>query len=286
MVIIDGPQGQHKSQVLEALGGEFYASPTINESSTGDKEMKMLMRSGWIVEWQEINIFNTKSASEVKRTLSTSKDIFRAPYGRAVKTYPRRFTLWATINGDIDGKILTDPTGNRRFLPVTAQCGKGKGNLIWMVRNRDQIWAEALAIYKLGVNNGGHWWFKTEGEADLAEAVQRSRTTHDEWTDAIAAYVQNKELNRKGSTIWLDDLYEHVLHVPIKDRRRGASVRISKVMDTLGYEYQRRYRGGVKATGYVNKMFEVNRRREEREEAEAAAESEAIEQLDEVDALE
>jgi predicted P-loop ATPase len=275
MVIIDGPQGQKKSQVLEALGGEFYSTPHLNESGSGDKDNKLSMRSGWIVEWQEINIFNTRSASEVKRMLSTATDVFRVPYGRGVQTFPRRFTIWATINSDTDGKMLTDPTGNRRFWPVTATCGKDAGNTEWMKANRDQLWAQATKAFK----DGEHWWFKGKDEGDLAEAVQFERTTQDEWHDAIAMYIQNSRLNSMGKVIKLADIFEHVLHVPLKDRKRGASVRIGKIMERLGYEYKRTYVNGVKVTAYVTKGSEVYRKRKERE-------AQKEKELDEVDALE
>ena len=77
------------------------------------------------------------NANHVKAMLSRQVDRGRTAYARTVSERPRRNIFIGTTNDD---EPLTDPTGNRRFLPVRIDA---EINLAWLRENVDQLLAEA-----------------------------------------------------------------------------------------------------------------------------------------------
>ena len=70
-----------------------------------------------------------------------------------------------TINPIPGEGYLKDPTGARRCWPL--KCG-AKIDLDGLKRDRDQLWAEAVHLYK-----AGHpWWLETPELEALAKAEQ------------------------------------------------------------------------------------------------------------------
>ena len=96
----------------------------------------------------------------VKHALSMQEEKYRPPYGREVVMRPRRGVRVGSTN---ERQFLNDPTGARRFwlLEVTRAI-----DIPWVMAHRDQLWAQADALYA----RGDRWWFeKTEHAAEMAE---------------------------------------------------------------------------------------------------------------------
>jgi predicted P-loop ATPase len=55
-------------------------------------------------------------------------------------------------------------------------------------RDRDQLWAEALAMYR----NGEQWWL-TDDETKLAVKEQAARLEIDDWREEIERYTEDKD---------------------------------------------------------------------------------------------
>jgi predicted P-loop ATPase len=110
----------------------------------------------------------------VKSFLSKTADNARPAYGRFRVDQPRRVVFVGTTN---DSEYLRDATGNRRFWPVRTSII----DLDALRRDRDQLWAEAVAA-------------DSRGEAltlanDLYEAAaqqQEERLVKDAWDDMLA----------------------------------------------------------------------------------------------------
>ena len=89
----------------------------------------------------------------MKLFASKTVDAARPAYGRNRVDRPRRCIFVATTNEDT---YLRDTTGNRRFWPVRLQGvipsadGKKMIDLAGIERDRDQLWAEAVAIEATG----------------------------------------------------------------------------------------------------------------------------------------
>ena len=94
---------------------------------------------------------------------------------------PRQNIFIGTTN---DVTWNKDLTGARRFFPI--RCGKI--DLAAIRRDRDQLWAEALAMFR----EGEQWWLTPE-ETRLAAKEQAARFEADEWLEGIARYIEKKD---------------------------------------------------------------------------------------------
>ncbi len=78
---------------------------------------------------------------------------------------PRSCVFSMTCN-DIGG-FLTDPTGNRRYWPVTVTQAIDPEKV---KASRDQLWAEAFWYFQQGV----HWWPDSDHEHALCQQAQEA----------------------------------------------------------------------------------------------------------------
>ena len=83
-----------------------------------------------------------------KHFLSKTEDIYRVAYGKRTSRFPRQCVFIGTSN---EHEFLRDKTGNRRFWPVDI-CIKDPVKSVFndLDNELDQIWAEAVHLYKNG----------------------------------------------------------------------------------------------------------------------------------------
>jgi predicted P-loop ATPase len=224
MPILEGPQGTRKSTALRFLyGDEFF---TDGLSDIGSKDAKMEMQGVWGLEVAEMHKFSAAEVNEVKKFLTQQTDRYRPPYGRAVVEAPRRVVLNGTINPE-GNAYLRDPTGARRFWPVTV----GSLDTDAIALDRDQLWAEALELYRANTP----WWVQEEEQAAV-EFEQEKRTDVDVWVDNITPML-------KGQTsIAQVDIFSG-LGIPKKDADWRHAGRIGRIMKKLGWTVGRDRRG-------------------------------------------
>src|ERR1700722_16714651 len=109
----------------------------------------MQVRVAWGIEIAELASMMRAEIERVKAFITRSVDRFRPSYGRRVIEVPRQSVLIGTTNTDT---YLKDETGGRRFWPV--RC-RDKIDLKKIERDKDQLWAEAVALFDAGTP----WWF-------------------------------------------------------------------------------------------------------------------------------
>ena len=177
MMVIEGNQGIGKSSALAALGGQWH---TDELADLGSKDAAMQSRGAWIIEISELDAMSRTEVSRIKAFVSRTTDRFRPPYGRRVIESPRRCIFIGTTNADT---YLKDETGARRFLPIKA----GKIDIAAIKRDRDQLWAEALARFE----KGEAWWL-TSAEAQYAAHEQAARYVEDPWQPTIENYLRGR----------------------------------------------------------------------------------------------
>jgi hypothetical protein len=173
MTIFEGTQGIYKSKALEVLGGPWYVAASDKMDS---KDFKVTCHTGWIVDIVELGSFKYADFAAIKGVITGRVDSFRPPYGRGTNDYPRHFVLVGTTNDDA---YLRDSSGNRRFIPVN--CGNNKIDVKWIAANREQLFAEAYAIYL----SGYEWWTEPPGVA----SIQATRLAYDPWDAHIDAFL-------------------------------------------------------------------------------------------------
>jgi predicted P-loop ATPase len=141
LLILEGPQGLLKSSALRVLADPWF---TDSLSRVGTKDAAMEITGVWLIEMSELDALTKAGNSAIKSFVTRRADRFRPPYGRRLIQRPRQCVFAGTINPV--GGYLKDPTGARRFWPV--ECGFI--DLDALIRDRDQLWAEAVARFRGG----------------------------------------------------------------------------------------------------------------------------------------
>jgi putative DNA primase/helicase len=176
MLILEGPQGARKSSAIKTLAGADWFTDEIAE--IGSKDAAQQMRGIWIIEIAELDAISRAEVSRIKAFLTRTTDRYRPPYERYIVTVPRQCVFAGSVNPET---YLRDETGNRRFWPV--RCGSI--DLDALARDRDQLWAEAVARYR----DGAIWWLDEPELVASAKAEQDQRYHADAWDARIDRWL-------------------------------------------------------------------------------------------------
>jgi predicted P-loop ATPase len=206
MLILEGPQGAKKSTALKVLAGEDWFTDELAE--IGSKDAAQQMRGVWIIEIAELDAIGRAEVSRIKSFLTRTNDRYRPPYERYVIDVPRQCVFAGSVNPDT---YLRDETGNRRFWPI--RCGRI--DLEALRRDRDQLWAEAVALHA----SGAIWWIEDPELKRLADAEQEERYQSDAWDGLIDRWlVYDKQRVNYGYGAYDDWREEEVERaVPLAD---------------------------------------------------------------------
>lgn len=172
MVVFEGAQGAGKTRVTR----ELFSPPWYAEAmeSPASKDFYQSLAGKWGIEIGEMESFSKAEVNKVKQALSAQADTYRPSYGRYAQSFPRQCVFVGTTNDD---HYLRDPTGARRFLPVRVSGVKVEE----VGRVRDQLWAEAVRLYRARVN----WWVLPPG----AEVEQDNRYLLDSWEEIFDRFL-------------------------------------------------------------------------------------------------
>jgi predicted P-loop ATPase len=180
--ILVGAQGIGKSTFLARLGKQWFSDSL---QTFEGKDASELLQGVWINELPELSAFGRSETNKIKQFISKTEDFFRVAYGRRAEKYPRRCVFFGSTNDD---EFLKDVTGNRRYWPVRL----GKYEPVKSVFNDltvsevDQVWAEAMAMYKVGALTP----HLIGQAADAARKEQRRHEVTDEWSGLIEKYLE------------------------------------------------------------------------------------------------
>jgi predicted P-loop ATPase len=221
--IFEGAQGARKSTAVKTLFDPWFSDELAD---LGSKDAAMQTRGVWGIEISELDAMSRGEVSRVKAFMSRTTDRFRPPYGSRVIESPRACVFWGTTNAE---GYLKDETGGRRFWPVRV----GKINIAKLELVRDQLWAEAVALYQARTP----WWLKADAQAD-AERHQRDRYIGDPWDSAIADYVGNK------TEVEASDVLRLGLCLEIGRCGQTEQNRVARCLRSMGFE-----RKQVRSTG-------------------------------------
>jgi predicted P-loop ATPase len=229
MPVFEGPQGARKSTACAILGGKWFSDSLPDLHHVDAVRLSMHLRGKWVIEIAEMSSISKAEAGALKAFLTQTEERYLPKYARTEVIEPRQCIFVGTTN---KAAYLRDETGGRRFWPVKV----GTIDTDALVRDRDQLFAEAMRAYTTGVR----WWPTQAFEAEHIAPEQEARFEADAWEEEIRAFVAGKskvtvlQVAREG-------LFIDLPKVGTADQRR-----IAAAMERMGWERGARAHGGVR----------------------------------------
>lgn len=256
MLVLEGEQGRGKTSAVRVLfGAEWYAEAQESPSS---KDFYQALRGRWCVEIGEMDSFSKADVTKVKQAITARFDTYRPSYGRVARSFRRECVFVGTTN---ETEYLRDATGARRFLPIRV----GSLDLAGIVADRDQLWAEAVALFRAGFA----WW----SLPDEAVEQQEERFAEDSWQGVIQRWLSYRmkpncypdrlavdlppapspadtresasgtaERPARPTVTWTTttELLIYALNIDVGKHGRPEQMRVAHVMKRLGWSHERK----------------------------------------------
>lgn len=229
MLVLEGSQGVGKSRALRALFGDANIRKFPADLARHDAAQSI--QGAWLVEADEFASLSKAEVAAAKAWITQVDDQFRRPYGREFEVRKRRCIFAATINPAAGG-YLRDTTGNRRYWPIEVTDIEHD----LLARDRDQLWAEAVARYRAGEK----WWTEDSAATARLEEEQAERETEDPWAELLIPWLATR------SEVTVGDCLEHLKIDP--SRRMGHdSTRVASILRAAGRVARRRRDGSTRS---------------------------------------
>lgn len=174
-----------------------------------------------------MDMVNRSGMETTKAFLSRQYDRYRPAFGRTRIDQPRRCIFIGTTNQD---NYLRDETGSRRFWPILVSTI----DIEALKRDRDQLWAEAVAMY----SRGDRWWLDASVEITASDE-QKKRNQDDPWTSFVLGYIALRK------EITIREILVHGLCIPLKDAGRKDSNRVAGILKANGWGRVGRHSSGM-----------------------------------------
>jgi predicted P-loop ATPase len=179
MLVLTGAQGIYKSTFFKTIAKEWFTD-SIQEVE-GNQAIEKLMNS-WIIEFGELQAFSKSESNAIKRFITSQEDRTRLAYDKRTSYLKRQCVFAGTTN---KSEFLKDDTGDRRYWPIEVKKdGRSKSVKDDLYKEVDQIWAEALTLWK-----NGETIYLTEEQEVLAKVQQEAHREVNEKEGVILQYL-------------------------------------------------------------------------------------------------
>jgi predicted P-loop ATPase len=247
VLILMGLEGKRKSTFFEELAGErwFTASPV----HIGEADGYQVLRYNWIIEWAELDSMRrARDQQSLKAFISERHNFYRAKWAKGHTRVARGCVMVGTTNEE---RPLQEAQGNRRFWPIRVP----KVDHRWLRTNREQLWAQAVAIYDAAANcpdcapllpkercEEHRWWLEEEMALHLRQHNLEFQEA-DEWVEVIRAWLAKEQ----PKAITIAKVLLEAIQKPAGQWTRREDNRVADALRTLGWAPTkvRRYGGEV-----------------------------------------
>lgn len=229
VLVIRSPQGWRKSTAAQAISDAILPEAFTDSIDLGNlPEAKIQIRGIIIAELGELAGLAKAEVESIKAFVSAKSDHFREKFGRYAQDFNRTVSFIGSTN---DQTFLKDPTGNRRWWPVTLAAPVDIPRLQAAL---PQLIGEAAQR----VMDGEAWHVTAEKALEQAERVREAHYEEDVWTDAALAIVDSLESN--GDPVTIPAILD-ALNIPRMQQSPFAKQRVAGILKVSGYEEARKW---------------------------------------------
>lgn len=226
--ILVGDQGTGKSLVCRILGEPWFTDATLD---IRNKDAVEILQGNWIVELSEMDVLTKAESRALKGFITRQTDRLRPAYARAAENFDRQCIFMGTINPEAEG-FLKDPTGNRRWWPVDV----GHINIPLLRSCKDQLWAEAYAMFK----KGEQCHVESSKIALMTARETEKYQQEDPWFSVIRDWLDTHEYQFYDEKkfmfrVQLHEIYGQCLGGNVVMLKAVEAVRIATILKRLGF---------------------------------------------------
>jgi hypothetical protein len=122
MLILSGPQGCGKTRFVLSLVPEPAWAGDGLAIDPRDKDAVLNATRFWLAELGEVGqTLRKENRDRLKAFFTSPVDTIRKPYARTAEELPRQTAFVGTVNETPDEGFLNDPTGGRRYWPISVE---------------------------------------------------------------------------------------------------------------------------------------------------------------------
>jgi hypothetical protein len=223
--ILVGAQGARKTSLIRAIAPASDMFIEINLLDRDDDTTRK-MRGRAVAELGELRGLHARDKDDVKAFITRRVEDWVPKYKEFPSQFKRRFVFYGSTNRD---DFLADPTGERRYLPFWV--GE-ELDVEGVERDRLQLWAEAVALYK----EHGVMWQDAER---LAAGEHAHFKEEDAWLAPIRNWLLEDDALNGGAPVdrpytWGTDDALAALGIKASQINRGHQIRVGAVLAALG----------------------------------------------------
>lgn len=212
----------------------YYAESEL----TGDKDENLLMCNKMLIVNDEMSNKSRRDITVMKQLCSKQWFNLRKPYGRLSEDFRRIAALAGTSNNI---EILSDPTGNRRIIPIeVTNIAHAEYNAI----DKSALWMEAFRAYQ----DGESFELTNDDIAKLAINTNEFEESSLE-RELILKFYKKPTKPEHAQQLTPSELKSHI---EVRTNQRLNLVKLGMELKRLGFIQKR-----VKIDGNVKRIYEV-----------------------------